>query len=67
MAGLLAGIMASMFELKNLVDMMVCIIYLYLSSSSQRAAAISNNVSNNIKKTHTGLISVLQGFQKCIA
>ena len=34
---------------------------------TQRAEAILNNFSNNINKTHTGLISVLQGFQKCIA
>ena len=35
-------------------------------SSSQRAEEILNKISNNIKKTYTGLISVLQGFQKCI-
>ena len=34
---------------------------------TQRAEAILNKFSNNINKTHTGLISVLQGFQKCIA
>ena len=34
---------------------------------SQRAEAILNEFSNNINKTYTGLISVLQGFQKCIA
>ena len=36
-------------------------------SRSQRAEAILNKISNIINKTHTGLISVLQGFQKCIA
>ena len=34
---------------------------------TQRAEAILNKISNIINKTHTGLISVLQGFQKCIA
>ena len=34
---------------------------------SQRAEAILNKSSNNINKTYTVLISVLQGFQKCIA
>ena len=34
---------------------------------SQRAEAKLNKISNNINKTYTGLISVLQGFQKCIA
>ena len=34
---------------------------------SQRAEAILNKISNNINKAHTGLISVLQGFQRCIA
>ena len=34
---------------------------------SQRAEAILNKISNIINKIHTGLISVLQGFQKCIA
>ena len=36
-------------------------------STSQRARAILNKISNIINKIHTGLISVLQGFQKCIA
>ena len=36
-------------------------------SSSQRAEEILNKISNNINKTYTGLTSVLQGFQKCIA
>ena len=35
--------------------------------ASQKAEAILNIFSNNINKTNTGLISVLQGFQKCIA
>ena len=35
--------------------------------SPQRAEAILNKISNNINKTYIGLISVLQGFQKCIA
>ena len=34
---------------------------------SQRAEEILNKISDNINKTYTGLISVLQGFQKCIA
>ena len=34
---------------------------------SQRAEEILNKISNNINKIYTGLISVLQGFQKCIA
>ena len=34
---------------------------------SQSAEAILNKISNNIKQTYIGLISVLQGFQKCIA
>ena len=34
---------------------------------AQRAEAKLNKISNNINKTYTGLISVLQGFQKCIA
>ena len=34
---------------------------------TQRAEEILNKISNNINKTYTGLISVLQGFQKCIA
>ena len=33
---------------------------------TQKAEVILNKISNNINKTHTGLISVLQGFQKCI-
>ena len=36
-------------------------------SSDQRAEAILNKISNNINKTHTGLISVVQEFQICIA
>ena len=36
-------------------------------SCSQRAEGTLNKISNNISKTYTGLISVLQGFQKCIA
>ena len=31
------------------------------------AEVILNKISNIINKTHTGLISVLQGFQKYIA
>ena len=38
-----------------------------LCNPTQRAEAILNKISNNINKTHTGLISVLKGFQKCIA
>ena len=34
---------------------------------SQRAETILNKFSNIINKIHTGLISVLQGFQKYIA
>ena len=34
---------------------------------TQRAEEILNNISNNINNTYTWLISVLQGFQKCIA
>jgi len=34
---------------------------------AQRAEEILNKISNNINKTYAGLISVLQGFQKCIA
>ena len=34
---------------------------------AQRAEAILNQISNNINKTYIRLISVLQGFQKCIA
>ena len=33
----------------------------------QRAEEILNKILNNINKTYTGLISVLQEFQKCIA
>ena len=33
----------------------------------QRAEVILNKISNNINKTYSGLISVLQEFQKCIA
>ena len=36
-------------------------------SSPQRAETILNKISNIINKTYTGLMSVLQGFQKCIA
>ena len=36
-------------------------------NQTQRAKAILNKISNIINKTYTGLISVLQGFQKCIA
>ena len=36
-------------------------------SFTQRAEAILNKISNNINEIYTGLISVLQGFQKCIA
>ena len=32
-----------------------------------RAQATLSKISNNINKTYTGLISVLQVFQKCIA
>ncbi len=34
---------------------------------TERAEAILDTISNNINKTYIGLISVLQGFQKCIA
>ena len=34
---------------------------------TQRAEEILNNIWNNINKTFTRLISVLHGFQKCIA
>ena len=34
---------------------------------TQRTEAILNKISNNIKNSCTGLISVLQGFRKCIA
>ena len=37
------------------------------NKNTQRAEAILNKISNSINKTYTGLISVLQGFQKCIA
>ena len=37
------------------------------ASQAQRAEAILNKISYNINKTHTGLISVIQGFQKYIA
>ena len=37
------------------------------NSHSQRVEEILNKISNNINKTYTGLISVLQGFKKCIA
>ena len=33
----------------------------------QRTEAVSNTISNIITRIHTGLISLLQGFQKCIA
>ena len=36
-------------------------------NQTQRAKAILNKISNIINKTYTGLISVLQGFQKYIA
>ena len=36
-------------------------------SLTQRAEEIINKISNNINKTNTSLISVPQGFQKCIA
>ena len=39
----------------------------YVLSRPQRAEAILNKITNNINKTYTGLINVLQGFQKCIA
>ena len=35
--------------------------------NAQRAEAILNKISNIINKTYTLLVSVLQGFQKCIA
>ena len=34
--------------------------------TSQRAETVLDKISNNINKTYTGLISVLQGFQKCV-
>ena len=34
---------------------------------AQRAEAILNKISNNSNKAYTGLINVLQGFQKSIA
>ena len=37
------------------------------SKPPQRAEAILNKISYNVNKTHTGLISVIQGFQKYIA
>ena len=37
------------------------------NKNTQRAEAILNKISNSINKTYTGLISVLQGLQKCIA
>ena len=33
---------------------------------TKRAEEILNKISNNNNKTYIGLISVLQGFQKCI-
>ena len=38
-----------------------------LRNGAQRPEAILNRISNIINKTHTGLISVLLGFQKYIA
>ena len=43
------------------------IVILVPARCAQRAKAILNKISNNISKTHTELISVLQGLQKCIA
>ena len=37
------------------------------NTRTQRAEAILNKISDKINKTHTGLISVVQGFQKGIA
>jgi len=34
---------------------------------TQRAEEILNGISNIIKGTYTGLISVLLGFRKCVA
>ena len=41
------------------------ILYFVPLSEAQRAEAILNKISNNINKTLTGLINVLQGFHKC--
>ena len=38
-----------------------------MGATLRRAEANLDKISNNINKTHTGLISVLQGFQKCVA
>ena len=35
--------------------------------TAQRAEAILNKISHIIRKINIGLISVLQGFQKCVA
>ena len=40
---------------------------IWIKRLTQRAEAILNKSSNNINKTYNGLISELQGFQKCIA
>ena len=50
----------------NLAQRLFGTLVLYVHGS-QRAEAILNKIPNNISKTYTGLISVLQGFQKCIA
>ena len=36
-------------------------------SMSQKADAVFDKILGTINKTYPGLISILQGFQKCIA
>ena len=48
-------------------DFLHLFIFFINPRKTQRAEAILNKISNIIKKIHTGLISVLPEFQKCIA
>ena len=49
------------------VDLVMKFRTLEIHAFSQWAELILGKISNIINKTYTGLISVLQGFQKCIA
>ena len=49
------------------VDLFLSCLWVSYKGITQKAEAILNKISNNINKTYIGLISVLQGFQKCIA
>ena len=64
---LLFGMLAQLFVLELFESFLDEKTFSLPSVSTQRAEEILNKISNNINKTSTGLISVLQGFQKCIA